>query len=219
MIKNKIKFILLIAFALTILIFSKCNAETVNIDYKNINESSTLSIGNLYFNPIDFKNFSDKSGIFGLAGIVENKGNSAQNFIATAKFYDKNYNLIATLESNQFVPAYERNSYSNVGNISQIKSGYSANDILYYSLSVNINDIIQSTEAISNTTNQDNSRYDYTIEDYKIDIIVNEDNTFDVTETITANFNVSKHGIFRKIPLKNSVTRNDGTKSTNRAKV
>ena len=60
MIKNKIKFILLIAFALTILIFSKCNAETVNIDYKNINESSTLSIGNLYFNQIYFKNLSDK---------------------------------------------------------------------------------------------------------------------------------------------------------------
>ena len=219
MIKNKIKFILLIAFALIILISQNCNAETVNIDYKNISESSTLSIGNLYFNPIDFKNFSDKSGIFGLAGIVENKGNSAQNFIATAKFYDKNYNLIATLESNQYVPAYERNSYSNVGNISQIKSGYSANDIFYYSLSVNINDINQSTGTISNTSNQNYNRYDYTIDEYKIDMIVNENNTFDITETITANFNVSKHGIFRKIPLKNSVTRNDGTKSTNRAKV
>ena len=189
MIKNKIKFILLIAFTLIILISQNCNAETVNIDYKNISESSTLSIGNLYFNPIDFKNFSDKSGIFGLAGIVENKGNSAQNFIATAKFYDKNYNLIATLESNQYVPAYERNSYSNVGNISQIKSGYSANDIFYYSLSVNINDINQSTGTISNTSNQNYNRYDYTIDEYKIDMIVNENNTFDITETITANFN------------------------------
>jgi hypothetical protein len=37
-------------------------------------------------------------------------------------------------------------------------------------------------------------------------MVVNENNTFDITETITAYFNVSKHGIFRKIPLKNSIT-------------
>lgn len=61
--------------------------------------------------------------------------------------------------------------------------------------------------------------YDYTIDDYQIDMIVNENNTFDITETITANFNVSKHGIFRKIPLRNKIVRNDGSKSTNRAKI
>ena len=60
---------------------------------------------------------------------------------------------------------------------------------------------------------------EYTIEGYDIDMIVNENNTFEITEKITANFRISKHGIFRKIPLKNSVTRNDGTKSTNKAKV
>ena len=64
-----------------------------------------------------------------------------------------------------------------------------------------------------------NSNYDYTIEKYNIDMVVNEDNTYDITETITANFNVSKHGIFRKIPLKNEVTRVDGTKSKNTAQI
>lgn len=33
----------------------------------------------------------------------------------------------------------------------------------------------------------------YTIESYDIDMVVNEDNTFDITETITANFSTSKH--------------------------
>lgn len=61
--------------------------------------------------------------------------------------------------------------------------------------------------------------YDYTIEDYKIDMVVNEDNSFDITETITANFNKAKHGIFRKIPIRNSVKRADGTKSDNKAKI
>lgn len=63
------------------------------------------------------------------------------------------------------------------------------------------------------------STSEYTIQSYNINMIVNEDNTFDITENITVYFNVSKHGIFRKIPLKNSVTRIDGSKSNNRAKI
>ena len=60
----------------------------------------------------------------------------------------------------------------------------------------------------------------YNIEAYNIDMKVNENNTFDIIETITANFSGSnKHGIFRKIPLRNSVTRLDGTKSNNSAKI
>ena len=61
--------------------------------------------------------------------------------------------------------------------------------------------------------------YDYTIENYDINIVVNEDNSFDIEEVITTNFNIEKHGIYRTIPLKNTVTRLDGTTSTNRAKV
>lgn len=63
------------------------------------------------------------------------------------------------------------------------------------------------------------STSEYTIQSYNINMIVNEDNTFDITENITAYFNVAKHGIYRKIPLKNSITRTDGTKSNNRAKI
>ena len=61
--------------------------------------------------------------------------------------------------------------------------------------------------------------YDYTIEKYNIDMVVNENNTFDITETITTNFNVSKHGIFRKIPLKNEIKRLDGTISKNKVQI
>ena len=62
--------------------------------------------------------------------------------------------------------------------------------------------------AFSNKASAVPSSSDYTIQSYDIDIVVNEDNTFDITENITAYFNVSKHGIYRKIPLKNSVIRN-----------
>ena len=60
---------------------------------------------------------------------------------------------------------------------------------------------------------------DYIINNYDINMVVNENNTFDITETITAYFNVPKHGIVRKVPLKNLITRLDGTKSNNRAKI
>lgn len=60
----------------------------------------------------------------------------------------------------------------------------------------------------------------YEIESYDVNMVVNENNTFDITETISVNFTgYNKHGIFRKIPLKNKVTRLDGTKSSNRAKI
>ena len=52
-----------------------------------------------------------------------------------------------------------------------------------------------------------------------MDVSVNEDNTFNITETVGAYFNVPKHGIIRSIPLRNKVERLDGTVSYNRAKI
>ena len=60
---------------------------------------------------------------------------------------------------------------------------------------------------------------EYVIDKYDVNIVVNEDNSFDITENITAKFNVDKHGIFRKIPMRNNVTRLDGTTSKNRGKL
>lgn len=217
---NKLTLILLYIFVLVLLFFPNySNAETRKIEYTSIEKTSTLNIGTLYFSPINFRNFSNTSEIFGLAGIVQNNGGSAENFIATANFYDEKYNLIATLESNQYVPANEKNSYSNVGNISEIKSGYTADDIKYYSLTVNTNKVSTYTNSNSSSSTYNSNKYDYVINDYKINMVVNENNTFDITETIKVYFNTSKHGIFRKLPLKNNVTRLDGTKSKNRAQI
>lgn len=61
--------------------------------------------------------------------------------------------------------------------------------------------------------------YDYVINNYDVEIIVNENNSFDITETIDVYFNKQKHGIYRNIPTKNVITRLDGTTSTNRPKI
>jgi len=66
------------------------------------------------------------------------------------------------------------------------------------------------------------SRYDsyaYLLDSYDVNIIVNEDNSFDMTEHIGAYFHQARHGITRSIPLKNKVVRLDGTTSFNRAKI
>ena len=58
---------------------------------------------------------------------------------------------------------------------------------------------------------------DYVIDKYDINAVVNDDNSFVITETITAYFNAPRHGIYRKIPLRNEIVRLDGSKSHNRA--
>ena len=60
---------------------------------------------------------------------------------------------------------------------------------------------------------------DYQINSYDVDIVVNKNNTFDITETISTYFNTYKHGIIRKIPLKNKVERLDGTVTNNRVNI
>ena len=47
----------------------------------------------------------------------------------------------------------------------------------------------------------------YYIDNYDVDIIVNDNHTLSVTETIDVTFKEDRHGIIRKIPLKNSYTR------------
>ncbi|HHW69696.1 MAG TPA: DUF2207 domain-containing protein [Tenericutes bacterium] len=63
------------------------------------------------------------------------------------------------------------------------------------------------------------NQYDYYIDQYDIEITVNEDNSFDIIETLKVYFNVEKHGIYRKIPLKNNIIREDQSKGFNRAKI
>ncbi len=60
---------------------------------------------------------------------------------------------------------------------------------------------------------------EYTIDSYHIKMEVNEDNSFNITESIGANFYVQKHGIIREIPRVNEVVRLDGTRYKNRAKI
>lgn len=62
-------------------------------------------------------------------------------------------------------------------------------------------------------------KYSYVIDSYNIDIDVNENNTYDITETINVYFNKYKHGIVRNIPQKNMLKRTNVFTTVNRTKV
>lgn len=59
----------------------------------------------------------------------------------------------------------------------------------------------------------------YTVEGYDVHIIVTENNVLRITENIKVNFNQERHGIYREIPTRNKVVRQDGTESTVNAKL
>lgn len=59
----------------------------------------------------------------------------------------------------------------------------------------------------------------YIIDEYNIDIVVNKNNSFDITERIYVDFLEKRHGIIRTLPLMNEVVREDGTISKNKAKL
>lgn len=223
--KRIIKGIPLFAVIVISLVFAyplNTYALTEQTSYVNINNTQSLEIGSLSFSNISFKDFSSTSTqAFGLSGIVRNSSNNEINYTSTAYYYDSNYNLIAQ-GYNSATAISGSNSFSQMSNLS-ILNGHSVNEIYYYRLSIETNDntnsSLNNTASLTPSKNYQYSSYDYVIDKYDINIIVNENNTFDITETITAYFNVSKHGIFRTIPLKNTITRLDGTTSTNRTQV
>ena len=223
--KRIIKGIPLFAVIVISLVFAyplNTYALTEQTSYVNINNTQSLEIGNLSFSNISFKDFSSTSTqAFGLSGIVRNSSNNEINYTSTAYYYDSNYNLIAQ-GYNLATAKSGSNSFSQMSNLI-ILNGHSVNEIYYYRLSIetndNINSSLDNTASLTPSKNHQYSSYNYVIDKYDINIIVNENNTFDITETITAYFNVSKHGIFRTIPLKNTITRLDGTTSTNHTQV
>lgn len=228
MMKNFKNIIFAITFLVISIIFIPTRAYALTTEYKNIDEeilSFNDTDSSFQLTKVFFRNFSNSSNpSFGLAGTVYNGNNYNVSFTATATYYDSNYNVIATTYDNQFVPSGEFNSYSHMSNLDVIKDGYTVNDIVYYKIDIEIKDVTENnistkTDSNSPSKNSKYSSYDYVIDQYDINIIVNENNTFDITETITAYFNVSKHGIYRTIPLKNTITRLDGTTSKNRVQI
>lgn len=216
------RFFLFAVIILTIVFLLPTNtfALSKQTSYIDINRNQDLEIGSLSISNLIFKDYSSTSTkAFGLYGSITNSSESTTVYTSTIYYYDKNYNLVAQIINTQTaIPGVS--NFNLMSNLSVLGS-YNVDDIYYYRLSIDINDndIYSANESTIPSKSNEYSSYDYVIDKYDINIIVNENNTFDITETITAYFNVAKHGIYRTIPLKNRITRLDGTTSTNRTQV
>ena len=76
--------------------------------------------------------------------------------------------------------------------------------------------LIKQPGGSDNPTAYDNN---YRYLDYTVDVVVNEDNSYDITESIQTEFQLlnvlntnESHGIYRYIPLNNTIYRHDGEK-------
>lgn len=191
-------------------------ASALSTDYVSINDKENLNVQNLSFTDLTFNdNTATSTQSFGLTGAVINNSSNTY-YTADVSYYDSNYNLITRLTKNEL--ALKGLNYLSLMSRNDSLNGHSVNEIKYYRLDITTT----SNESMSQITPSESgsySSYDYVIDSYNINMQVNDDNTFDITETITAYFNKEKHGIYRKISLKNTIQRLDGTTSANRATV
>lgn len=210
-----------IALSLIFVYPSNIYALAVQTACLSIDNTESLEVGGLSLTNISFKDYSSTSTqAFGLTGVVVNNSSDIINYSTRAYYYDSNYNLIAQGENLGIAPV----GTSNLNQMSNLNilGDHSINEIYYYRLLLDVSDSSVSdvsSSILAPSRDSQYSSYDYVIDKYDVNIIVNENNTFDITETITAYFNVAKHGIFRTIPLQNNITRLDGTTSTNRVQV
>ncbi len=216
---KKLSFLSIGLFLLLVMIIPvNTNALSRQTSYASINDKVSLEIDDLNIYDIVFKDYSTTSTkAFGLTGLIKNNSNNNVNYEANVYYYDRNYNLIAKSNNQNIVPTATSN-FNLMSNLS-ILNGHSVSEIAYYQLEVNTDEVDLTNNTLTPSKISDYSYYDYVIDKYDVNIKVNEDNTFDITETITAYFNDPKHGIFRTIPLTNKITRLNGSKSTNRAKI
>lgn len=221
--KKSVKCLFLVVVIVLIVVFSlpsNTYALASQTSYVNIDTTQSLEVGSLSFDNLNFKDYSSISTkAFGLTGTVYNNSESNVNYTSNIYYYDSSYNLVAQFTNTNYAGS-GTNALNLMSNLS-ILGGHSVSEINYYRLSININnssDLDNNLNFAPSKSNQYSS-YDYVIDKYDINVVVNENNTLDITEKITAFFNVPKHGIFRTIPLKNKITRLDGTTSTNRAQI
>ena len=206
-----------VAFLSLIFIIPTTKALANQTEIINVGNTSSISADSLNISNITFHDNSTSSTLsFGLTADVTNSSSNIINYDAIIYYYDLNNNLITTAFHSGIVT--QNQSKLNFMSNLNLLGKYNVQDIKYYRLLINTK-IADSSNSYTPSTNNKYDSYDYVIDQYDINMIVNEDNTFDITETITAYFKVPKHGIYRKIPLKNQVNRLDGTKSTNRAKI
>ncbi|MBQ3511939.1 MAG: DUF2207 domain-containing protein [Bacilli bacterium] len=218
--KKNLTFLLVILVGLFIFPFTTYAEEKTTIKH-NINELQEVIMDDVSITNIKFNNYENTSTLaYGLSGTITNRTDYQQSVSIWVTYYDLNNNEISSNMISRTLKPKETSTYLQMSNTSYLPEEYKASDILYYEIKISTKQ--RPAPIISYEKPSDdplNSYREYIIDSYDIKIKVNENNTFDIEEKIVAYFYISKHGIFRKIPVRNEVERLDGTTTKNRAKV
>lgn len=219
-------------FIYTILIslfFLPCfvNALTDNTGLKMVNESAEIDIGSFSIDDISYINSDNET--FGVKGNLINDYDNTIQFLYQITYYSSEKEIIYEVDGTSFFKSQCNLDFIKTSELGEL-NGRTIDDIVYYSVGVEINELENTTSG--EFVNQDNnsdylkpsslseySSKDFVIDSYDVNIVVNEDNSLDIIETIGVYFNEYKHGIYRNIPLKNKIKRNDGTTSENSARI
>lgn len=198
--------IIILIFAILIFIPIHTFAETYKTNITSVNERQTFKVGAVSFNNIYYQEYADNS--FSLIGTIDS--NEEKNLTIKIYYYNNNGNIIGIINKNLIINE-NNNLYSITSNSNDLYDGYTEIDIKYFMLEVNYTN--DSTDNLIPSQNKEYSSLDYVIDKYNVDIIVNENNSLDITENISVYFNKEKHGIVRIIPYKNEISRLNGTNS------
>ncbi len=198
----------------------KVHALVKETDYIDIHSSATLEIGELSFLNISYQS-SLETEEFGVTSVLTNQAKKSIPYTSTVYYYDQNYSYLGSSSENQTAQLDDQlvrqMSYSTV------LIQHSIPEIRYFRFAVATNEDAQPNtskeefdwaESIKKGTYQSLTYY---IQDCDIQVVVNENKTIDVQETITAYFNQPMESIFINIPIQNK--RVDGSIADKRTKI
>ena len=216
---KRLIYVFLLVFSFSLALETPLAKEEYTSVYDSVSkiEQDNIDITNVYFDSLDYEEPSS----FGLRGFVGNYNDYDVSILFRISYYDENYKEITSYLDVKNIYANDYDFADFLLSEDSLEDGYTLEDITYFNIeitSVMKTDLSGIDDEYVPEDEQD-KKYEYVIDNYDIEMTVNENNTFDIKETITVYFNVPKHGIYRKIPLKNTVERLDGTSSKNRAQV
>ena len=226
-----------IFFAATAAILLAANVAAPVLAIRSGSSShNTKNVGSSYVDDLRITNIrfydltSSTAQSFGLVGEAKNTGDKTIDYTSNVDYYDANGAIIASSMQKSSLEASEAASFVQMSPPQALVGSHSASEITAYRLTI----VVEEKEAEkeeseyfsdgeTNKTPSKNPKYSslgYVLDAYDVEIDVHDDNTFDVTEKITAYFTASnKHGIIRTLPLKNEFVHNDGATVNSRAKI
>ena len=142
---KKLKKIILPIFLIIInILFISIPVNSLEIPVRVLTDTTPIVIDNtININPqfIDNTNTSTKS--FGIGGTVINTLPKDVNIVSTTTYYDQNNNVITTSTITQLLPAETTVEYTNMIDLYKVPTNISAQDIKYYSMNIEVQEIIE----------------------------------------------------------------------------